>query len=61
MPSLLSTHNLFFCVSIGTEQVYSLHMTKVNVVPQEKDEKQLADIFFLTVTIQSLVTWKVGK
>lgn len=50
------THNLFLCISIGTEQVYSFHVTKVNVMPQEKDEKQFADIFLLTVTIQSLVT-----
>lgn len=45
------THYLLFCVLVGAEQVDSLHVSKVDVMAQEEDEEQLADVFFLTVTI----------
>jgi hypothetical protein len=34
---------------------------KVNVVTKEKDEEQLADVFFFTVAIKSLVTYRKGE
>ena len=50
------THNLLLCVFVGAEQVNSFHVAKVNVMSQEEDKEQLADILLLTVAIQSLVS-----
>lgn len=54
------THDLLLRVSVGAQQVHGLHVPKVNVVTQEKDEEQLADIFFFTIAIKSLVTYGKG-
>jgi hypothetical protein len=36
-------------------------VAKVNVVTEKEDEKQLADILFLLVAIQSLVALELGS
>ncbi len=36
-------------------------MAKVNVVAEKEDEKQLADILFLLIPIQSLVALELGS
>lgn len=36
-------------------------MAKVNVVTEKEDEEQLTDIFFLLVSIQSLVALELGS
>lgn len=51
------TYNLFLRVLVGAEQVDSLHVSKVDVMAQKKDEEQLADILFLTVAVQSFVSY----
>lgn len=51
------TYNLFLSVLVGAEEVDSLHVSKVNIMAQKKDEEQLANILLFTVTIQSLVTY----
>lgn len=35
-------------------------MPKVNVMAQQKDEEQLADVFFFTIAIESLVAYGTG-
>lgn len=45
------TYNLFLCVLVGAEEVDSLHVTKINIMAQEKDEQQLADVLLFTVAI----------
>ena len=35
-------------------------MSKVDVMPQEEDEEQLADVFLLLVAVQSLVSFELG-
>lgn len=45
------TYNLFLCVLVGAEEVDGLHVSEVDIMAQEKDEKQLADILFFTVAI----------
>lgn len=50
------THNLFFCIFVGAEQVDCLHVPKVDVMAQQEDEKQLADILLLAVTIQGFIS-----
>lgn len=54
------THNLLLCVLIGAEQIDSLHVAKVDVMAQQKDEQQFADILLLAVAIQRLVTFEFG-
>ena len=49
------TYNLFLCVLVGAEQVNSFHVSEVDVMAQQEDEEELADILLLTVAIQSLV------
>jgi len=49
------TYNLFFCVFVWAEQVDGFHVAEVNVVAEQKDKQQFADIFLLLVSIQSLV------
>lgn len=53
---LSGTHDLLLRVSVGAQQVHGLHVPKVNVVAQEEDEEQLADVLLFTVAIKSLVT-----
>lgn len=48
---LAATYNLFLSVFVRTEQVDSLHMAKVDVMTQQKDEYQLANVFLLLVAI----------
>lgn len=55
-PAPSGTHNLLLRVSVGAQQVHGLHVPKVNVVAQEEDEEQLADVLLFTVAIKSLVT-----
>lgn len=50
------TYNLFLCILVGTEEVDSLHVSKVDIMSQKKDKEKLAHILLFTVTIQSLVT-----
>lgn len=45
------TYYLFLCVLIRAEEVDSLHVSKIDVMAQKKDEKQLADVLFFTVAI----------
>lgn len=59
-PTPRDTHDLLLRVSVGAEQVHGLHVPKVNVMTQEKDEEQLADVFFFTIAIKSLVTYRKG-
>lgn len=54
------TYNLLLSVLVGAEQVHSLHMAEVDVMAQEKDEEQLTHVLLLTVSIQSLVSFKLG-
>lgn len=55
------TYNLFLCVLVGTEEVDSLHVSKVDIVAQKKDKEKLAHIFLFAVAIQSLVTCPCKK
>ena len=50
------TYNLFLCVFVGAEQINGLHVTEVNVVAQQENEQQFADIFLLLVAVQRFVT-----
>ena len=47
----LSTHYLFLCVFVGAEEVDGLHVSEVDVMAQEEDEEQLADILFFAVAV----------
>ena len=47
----LETYNLFFCVLIRGEEVDSLDLPEVNVMAEEENEKKLANIFLLLVSI----------
>lgn len=49
--SYRNTYNLFFSVFVGAKEVDSLHVSKVDIMAQKKDEEQLADILLFTVTI----------
>ena len=53
------TYNLFLSVLVGGEHVDRLHLTEVNVVAEQEDEKKLANIFLLLVTVQRLVSLKL--
>lgn len=55
-----NTHDLLLRVSVGAQQVHGLHVPKVNVMAQQKDEEQLADVFFFTIAIESLVAYGTG-
>ena len=55
-----NTYNLFLCVLVGTEKVDSFHVSKVDVMAEQEDEEQLADILLLAVAIQGLVPLKLG-
>ena len=46
-----NTYDLFLCVLVGREKIYGFHMTKVNIVSQEENKQQLANVFFLLVAI----------
>ena len=50
------TYDLFLGVLVGAEQIDGLHVPEVDVVAEQKDEQQLADILLLLVAIQRLVT-----
>ena len=54
------TYDLFLCVLVGAEQVDSLHVSKVDVMSQQEDEEQLADILLLTIAIQCLIPLELG-
>lgn len=50
------TYYLLLCVFVRTQEIHSLHVAKINIMPQEEDEKQLADVLFLTVAIKGFIT-----
>ena len=52
------TYNLFLCVLVGGQQVDCLDLTEVNIVTQQEDEQELADIFLLLVAIQCFIALK---
>ena len=52
------TYNLFLCVLVGGQQVDCLDLTEVNIVTQQEDEQELADIFLLLVSIQCFIALK---
>ena len=54
------TYNLFLCVLVGAQQVDCLHVSKVDVMAEQEDEEQLADVLLLAVAIQGLVPFKLG-
>ena len=51
----VNTYNLFLGVLVGGEQVDGLHLAEVDVVAEQEDEEQFANIFLLLVTVQCLV------
>ena len=53
-------HNLLLRVLVGAEQVDCLHVAEVDVVAQQEDEQQLADILLLAVAVQGLVPFELG-
>ena len=55
ISSLLNTHNLLLGVLVGGQQVDCLDLAEVDVVTEQEYKQQLAHIFLLLVTIQSLV------
>ena len=61
IPSLLTfvpsfvTYNLLLSVLVGGEQVDGLHLAKVDVMAEQEDEEQLADVLLLLVAVQRLV------
>ena len=48
---LRQTYNLFLCVLVGAEEVDGLHVSKVDIMAQQKDEEQLAHVLLFTVAI----------
>jgi hypothetical protein len=46
---------LFLGVLVGGEQVDCLHVTEVDVMAEQEDEEQLADVLLLLVPVQRLV------
>ena len=55
ISALLYTHNLLLGVLVGGQQVDCLDLAEVDVVAEQEYKQQLAHIFLLLVTIQSLV------
>ena len=47
ITSGVSTHNLFFGVLVGREQVDRLHVAEVDVMSEEEDEEEFADVLLL--------------
>lgn len=56
----MRTYDLFLGVLVGAEQVDGLHVPKVDVMAEEEDEEQLADILLLAVAVQRLVALELG-
>ena len=60
MTSLLefegTTHDLFLGVLVRRKQVHGLDMAEVDVVAEQEDEEQLANVLLLLVAVQRLVT-----
>lgn len=54
------SYNLFLRVLVGAQQVDGLHVSKVDVMAQQEDEEQLADVLLLAVAVQSLVALELG-
>lgn len=54
------SYDLFLRVFVGAQQVDGLHVSEVDVVAQQEDEEQLADVLLLAVAVQSLVTLELG-
>ena len=54
----IGTYNLFLCVLVRGQQVDCLDLTEVNIVTQQEDEQELADIFLLLVSIQCFIALK---
>lgn len=48
-------------VLVGRQKVDGLHVPKVNVMAEEKDKEQLADVFLLLIAIKGLVSFKFGS
>lgn len=48
--------DLLLRVLVTGEEVHGFHVSKVDVMTQEEDEKKLADILFLLVPIKRLVS-----
>ena len=53
-----STHDLFFGIFVGGEEIDGFHVAEIDVVAEEEDEEKFADIFLLLVAVQRLVSCK---
>lgn len=54
------TYDLLLRVLVGAQQVDRLHVAEVDVVSEQEDEEQLADVLLLAVAIESLVPFELG-
>lgn len=54
------SYDLFLGVLVGAEQVDGLHVSEVDVVAQQENEEQLADVLLLAVAVQRLVALELG-
>ena len=50
------THDLFLGVLVRRKQVHGLDVAEVDVVAEQEDEEQLANVLLLLVAVQRLVT-----
>lgn len=48
---MMRTYYLLLGVLVGAQEVYGLHVSKINIVAQKKDEEELADILLFTVAV----------
>lgn len=53
---LLRTHNLLLGVLVRRQQVDRFHVSEVDVMAEQEDEEQLADVLLLLVSVQCLVS-----
>ena len=52
--------NLLFRVLVRAQQIHRFNMAKVDVMSEEEDEEQLADVLLLVIPVQCLVALELA-
>ena len=51
---------MFLRIFVGGQEIDGFHVTEVDVVAEEEDEKEFADVLFLLIPVEGLVALELG-